>query len=163
MNKKQLFLIAAVLSPFLFSSCKKASADACTYTESTLVAPASEVATLQAYLAASGHPLAIQHPSGIFYEITTQGTGASPAICSNLLVKYSGYLLNGTKFDENLTGASFVLGQLIVGWQKGLPLLKKGGTMNLYVPPSLGYGANTVGVIPGNSNLIFVIQLIDVQ
>jgi FKBP-type peptidyl-prolyl cis-trans isomerase FkpA len=74
-----------------------------------------------------------------------------------------GTLTNGTQFDANTTGTSFALGQLIVGWQKGIPLSKKGGTINLYIPPSLGYGPNQAGIIPPNSNLVFTIQLMDFQ
>src|SRR5690242_14221337 len=121
MNKKQFFLFAILAFPFIFGGCNKSKDNTCPYVESNLVAPASDVANLQAYVMAT-HPAAIQHSSGIFYEITTQGTGASPSVCSNVSVKYSGYLINGTKFDENQTGVTFALGQLIVGWQKGLPL-----------------------------------------
>jgi FKBP-type peptidyl-prolyl cis-trans isomerase FkpA len=52
--------------------------------------------------------------------------------------------------------------QLIEGWKIGLPLLKKGGHIKLYVPPSLGYGPSPNRNIPGNSVLIFDIRLVDV-
>ena len=148
----------------LFTSCSKSGDNiSCPYTESGVVAPAAEIANLQAWITVN-RPAAVQHTSGLFFEIVTPGTGtANVAVCSNTTVKYSGYLLNGTKFDENLSGLTFTLGQLILGWQKGLPLIKKGGTINLYIPPSLGYGNQAVGIIPANSNLIFNIQLIDVQ
>lgn len=163
MNRKQLYLIALVAFLFISAGCKKSSEDTgCGYAESTLVAPASEIATLQAYITAN-HPAAIQHPSGFFYEIMAPGSGVTPTVCSTIMVKYSGYLTNGTKFDENLNGAVFILGQLIPGWQKGIPLIKKTGTINLYIPPSLGYGSQATGSIPANSILVFVIQLMDVQ
>lgn len=148
----------------LFTSCLKSSnSNSCTYTESTFVAPAGEIAAVQGYCS-SNHPSAIQHSSGLFYEITSPGTGTvTPGVCSTVTVKYSGYLTNGTKFDENLTGVSFSLGALILGWQKGIPLIKKGGSINLYIPPSLGYGSNANGTIPANSILVFNIQLVDVQ
>ncbi len=159
MIKKLFFLF--VIS-YLFASCSKSPVtNGCGYIESSAVATASEIATLQAYVNAT-HPAAIQHSSGIFYEIVSAGTGAIPSICSTITVKYTGYLSSGFKFDENLIGANFVLGQLIVGWQKGLPLIKKGGAINLYVPPSLGYGSNVNGSIPANSYLVFAIQLVDV-
>ena len=69
--------------------------------------------------------------------------------------------INNVKFDENLTGTTFALGGLILGWQKGIPLIQKGGSINLYIPPSLGYGANATGSIPANSILVFTIQLVD--
>ena len=79
------------------------------------------------------------------------------------MVKYKGYLTNGTCFDSTKTSLpTFTLGQLIVGWQKGIPLIKAGGAIRLFIPPSMGYGSNTVGPIPANSNLIFEIKLVDV-
>ncbi|HNA01242.1 MAG TPA: hypothetical protein PLN49_10290, partial [Ferruginibacter sp.] len=123
MIKRTMLLVAIATCALAFSGCKKSSPEGCGYSESTLVAPASEVATLQAYITAN-HPTAIQHPSGLFYEITAPGSGANPSICSKVTVKYSGYLTTGAKFDENLTGVTFSLGDLIVGWQKGLPLVK---------------------------------------
>jgi FKBP-type peptidyl-prolyl cis-trans isomerase FkpA len=146
----------------ILSSCKKDD-NSCKYTESAVVVPASELATLQAWVAAN-HPMAIQHPGGFYYEITTAGTGTvTPSVCSNVTVKYAGYLTSGFKFDENTTGITFALGQLIAGWQRGIPLIKTGGSINLYLPPSLGYGSSAAGTIPANSILIFVIQLTGVQ
>ncbi len=143
-------------------SCKKSDTNSCNYTASTVVVPASEMTTLQAWVAAN-KPAAILHPGGFYYEIIAAGTGTvTPEICSDVRVKYTGYLTTGFKFDEELTGITFRLGQLIVGWQRGLPLIKKGGTIYLYLPPSLGYGANAVGSIPANSILIFSIELVDI-
>lgn len=164
MNRKQLYTIALLAMPFIFVGCSKSTDDntGCGFAGSNIVAPASEIATLQAYVNAN-HPAAVQHPSGFFYEITAPGSGLNPSLCSRIMVKYSGYLTNGTKFDENLNGAVFILGQLIPGWQKGIPLIKKTGSINLYIPPSLGYGSQGSGSVPGNSILVFVIQLMDVQ
>ena len=144
-------------------SCRKSSDNDCNFSASTVVVPASEMTSLQSYVAAN-RPAAILHPGGFYYEIMSAGTGTvTPAICSNVRVTYAGYLTNGFKFDEELVGISFTVGQLIVGWQRGLPLIKKGGSINLYLPPSLGYGSSAVGSIPANSILIFTIQLLDVQ
>ena len=154
-----------ILSSFcaVMLSCNKPAADSCNYTASGVVVPASEMSSLQAYVAAN-RPTAVLHPGGFYYEIIAAGTGTvTPQICSNVRVKYTGYLTTGFKFDEELTGITFKLGQLIVGWQRGLPLIKTGGTIYLYLPPSLGYGSSTVGSIPGNSILIFSIELLDVQ
>lgn len=160
MFKKLIFILPVL---FFIAGCSKSDVNKCNYTESSVTASASEVQTLQAYIAAY-HPTAIQHSSGLFYEISNPGTGATASVCSNVTVKYSGYLVsNGTKFDENLTGVTFPLGALIVGWQKGIPLVKPGGSITLYLPPSLAYGSNAVGSIPANSYLIFVIQLDNVQ
>jgi FKBP-type peptidyl-prolyl cis-trans isomerase FkpA len=163
---KRLLLAASVV--IFFASCIKHNDGGCAYQSSSAVAPASEVSTLQTWVN-SNAPGATQHSTGFFYKIGSPGSGATPEVCSNITVKYTGRLSNGTKFDENLTGYSAILGGLIFGWQKGLPLIKPGGSITLYLPPSLGYGSqdvkdnNGVVIIPANSILVFDIQLIAVQ
>ncbi len=150
-------------------ACNKStgtSGTSCTYTASGIVVPASEMASLQAYVATRpGTP--ILNSGGFYYEITAASTGSvTPQICSGVSVKYAGYLTNGFKFTsaaEETTGATYTLGQLIPGWQRGIPLIKAGGAITLYLPPSLGYGSSAVGSIPANSILIFTIQLTAVQ
>jgi FKBP-type peptidyl-prolyl cis-trans isomerase len=87
-------------------------------------------------------------------------------------VKYTGSLVsNGQVFDSNAStsGTTFTLGNLIAGWQAILPLVKAGGKVTMYIPPSLGYGQQNVRdnagnlVIPGNSNLKFEMELLNVQ
>jgi len=70
-------------------------------------------------------------------------------------------------FDQG-TNQFLVLGATILAWQKGIPLLKRGGEIKLYIPPSLGYGytdlvdRNTNAVIiPANSTLLFDVKLLD--
>ena len=159
MMKRLIFLLTVSL---LLASCSETTSNgACSFTDSNVTAPASEVAYLQAWITAN-HPAAILHPSGFFYEITNPGTGGTSKICSHITVKYSGYLMSGFKFDENLDGVTFVLGQLVIAWQKGIPLIKAGGSIALYVPPTLGYGSVQSNNIPPNSYLVFTIQLLNV-
>ncbi len=102
--------------------------------------------------------------SGLYYVISTQGTGAQPNSGSTVTVKYKGYLTNGTVFDQTgNSGASFGLGNVIKGWQEGIPLFKKGGKGMLLIPSALGYGDQAQGSIPANSVLIFDIELMDVK
>lgn len=103
--------------------------------------------------------------SGLHYIITKEGTGGNPPANSTVTVKYKGYLLDGTVFDET-TGSStatFPLFNLIQGWQEGIPLLKKDGKGTFLVPSYLGYGSSPVGSIPANSVLIFEIELVKFQ
>lgn len=159
--KRRLIILFSICS--IFASCLKSTETGCTYKDSAIVVPASEITNLQAYVNAN-RPAAIQHPGGFYYEINAAGNGtATPGVCSNVTVTYAGYLTNGTKFDENTTGTTFTLGGLIVGWQRGLPLIKSGGSINLYLPPSLGWGGNANGAIPANSITVFTIQLLVVQ
>ena len=65
-------------------------------------------------------------------------------------------------FDSG-NGVSFGLNQLIVGWQEGIPLIAPGGSITLYLPPSLAYGAQAQQGIPANSILVFQIDLIRIN
>ena len=104
------------------------------------------------------------HTSGLYYQITDPGTGATPTTTSTLSVKYTGKFLDGTVFDSQTTTAiSLQLSQVIAGWQIGLPLIKKGGTIKLIVPSSLAYGCQGRNAIPSNAILYFEIELVDVQ
>jgi FKBP-type peptidyl-prolyl cis-trans isomerase FkpA len=163
---KRLLLVSSVV--ILFASCVKHNDGGCPYQSSSAVAPASEVSALQVWVN-SNAPGASQHSTGFFYKIGSPGSGATPEVCSSITVKYTGKLSNGTKFDENLTGYTSILGSLIMGWQKGMPLIKPGGSITLYLPPSFGYGNQDVKdnsgnvIIPANSILVFDVQLISVQ
>ncbi len=165
MNKKRFSLIAITVVTLFLGSCIKS-----TYNDNpsncipntTGVPTAAEISALQSYITTNSIT-ATQNPGGFFYRIITQGTGATPALSSNITVKYTGTLTNGFVFDQNTAGFTAVLSQLITGWQKGLPLIQKGGSIVLYLPPTLGYGCAQIGSIPPGSNLIFSIELVDVQ
>lgn len=101
--------------------------------------------------------------SGLYYVISTQGTGIQPDINSTVTVKYKGALKDGTIFDQSTTGATFSLNSVIKGWQEGIPYFKKGGKGVLLIPSALGYGDKATGKIPANSVLIFDIDLVDVK
>lgn len=101
--------------------------------------------------------------SGLYYVITTQGTGAQPNASSNVRVGYKGYLTSGKVFDQSKTSGYITsLSQVIKGWTEGIPYFKKGGKGMLLIPSALGYGSQAVGDIPANSVLIFDIELLDV-
>ena len=168
--RNTFFLLLAII--LVFAACSKTEHNTCPYVPNTQVAPAAEIANLKAWLDASSIPYT-QHSSGIFYIINTQGSGATPTVCSNVTVKYKGSLTSGAGFDSSYvrdpSGTSFTLGQLIAGWQIGIPLVQQGGSIILYVPPSLGYGTQVIRdqnggiLIPANSNLVFKIELVGVQ
>jgi FKBP-type peptidyl-prolyl cis-trans isomerase FkpA len=102
--------------------------------------------------------------TGLYYLIETQGTGIQPDLASSVTVKYKGYLVDGTVFDQTTnTGATFGLSNVIKGWQEGIPLFKRGGKGKLFIPSALGYGAKAVNKIPANSVLIFDVELLEVR
>jgi FKBP-type peptidyl-prolyl cis-trans isomerase FkpA len=124
---------------------------------------ASEQATMQSYATANG--MVVQaHPSGMLYQIVSPGNGATPNLASRVSVRYTGKLMNGTVFDSRTTTpAEFTLGQVITGWQIGVPLIQKGGTIRLLIPSSLAYGCTATGPIPADAVLYFEIELVDVR
>jgi FKBP-type peptidyl-prolyl cis-trans isomerase FkpA len=123
----------------------------------------SEQAEIINYAATNGIS-ALAHSSGLYYQITNAGSGPTPTLSSRVFIKYTGKLLNGTVFDSQTAApVSYGLNGMIQGFQIGLPLIQKGGTIKLIVPSSLGYGCNGFGSVPGNSILYFEVELTDVQ
>jgi FKBP-type peptidyl-prolyl cis-trans isomerase FkpA len=161
MNKKQVLMLAIVALSFTVCACKE-DAPTCV-SNNTGIPTAKEVASLQTYITAN-NITATQHPDGFFYHIKTQGTGATPTQASTVYFKYTGKLTNGVVFDTSgTTPLVSVLSGLILGFRRGMPLIQKGGSIDLYIPPSLGYGCSSLPKIPAGSNLIFNVDLTDVQ
>jgi FKBP-type peptidyl-prolyl cis-trans isomerase FkpA len=107
-------------------------------------------------------------PDGLQYTDDVVGTGAEAAAGKTVVVHYTGWLTDGTKFDSSIDRDqpfSFPLGagQVIKGWDEGVVGMKVGGQRTLIIPPALGYGARGAGnVIPPNATLKFQVQLLDV-
>jgi FKBP-type peptidyl-prolyl cis-trans isomerase FkpA len=122
----------------------------------------SEQAAITAYAAANSITGA-SHSSGLYFQITNQGSGPTPTPSSQVSVRYTGKMMNGNIFDSQTgTPVSFTLGGTIPGFQIGLQLIQKGGVIKMIVPSSLAYGCAGNGSIPGNSILYFEVQLVDV-
>jgi FKBP-type peptidyl-prolyl cis-trans isomerase FkpA len=166
---KKWFLLSTVVI-LLGTACKKDKG--CTAITPTNVASAAETLFLQNFINANGITDAIEK-NGMFYTLT-QGSGVSPNACGTLAIKYKGRLISGTTlggtFDETLNGnsASLQLDQLITGWKIVFPLVKAGATLKMYIPPSMGYGANAqpsrtgYSGIPANSYIMFEVELVSV-
>jgi FKBP-type peptidyl-prolyl cis-trans isomerase FkpA len=162
------YLISALFFLTLFSSCvKNKNKSQCNYNPCDVSAPVSEIATVENYLSTNSI-IATKHCSGLYYVIDAVGTGALPDICSVVSVKYKGQLSNGSVFDQATTAINFNLNQLIEAWKKGIILIRPGGKIRMWVPPSLAYGSQDVKdgsgnvVIPANSQLFFEVELISV-
>jgi len=97
------------------------------------------------------------------------GQGAEAVKYSIVTVNYTGWLEDGTKFDSSLNPGReplrFTLGagQMIQGFDQGIPGMKVGGKRKLTIPPNLGYGSQDKGIIPPNSTLIFELDLLIVE
>ena len=96
------------------------------------------------------------------------GTGATAVVGDTVTVNYVGTLTNGTKFDSSYDRGQPVspfrlgAGQVIAGWDQGIPGMKVGGKRRLTIPPSLAYGSQALGSIPANSTLIFDVDLVSI-
>lgn len=111
--------------------------------------------------------------SGLSYQDTNAGSGDEAKAGQNVQVHYTGWLnedgKKGSKFDSSLdrgTPFAFPLGagRVIKGWDEGVAGMKIGGKRTLFIPASLGYGANGAGAaIPPNADLIFDVELLEVQ
>jgi FKBP-type peptidyl-prolyl cis-trans isomerase len=107
--------------------------------------------------------------SGLQYIDLVVGDGASPKKGDNVSVHYTGYLLDGTKFDSSVDrGSPFSfplgMGRVIRGWDEGVATMKIGGKRKLIIPADLGYGSRGAGdVIPPNAQLIFDVQLLGIK
>lgn len=154
-------MMAILAAACLLGSCQKTDQPPCDPTPVSTTAPQTEIATLRQYIEAN-KITAIADPRGFYYAIQAPGSGAKPTICSNVTVNYKGQLTNGTQFDAG-NSVSFGLNQLIIGWQEGIPLVAPGGSITLYLPPSLAYGAQAQSGIPANSILVFKIDLLKVN
>jgi len=117
------------------------------------------------YLAAKGVTNADSTASGLYYIIQKPGSDVHPTINSTVTVNYQGYYTDGKLFDASATGSPLnsPLSYLIAGWQEGLPLIGVGGKITLLCPSALGYGPDGYSSIPGNTVILFNIELLKVE
>lgn len=105
-------------------------------------------------------------PSGLQYEVITEGDGPVPTAQDQVEVHYTGKLIDGTVFDSSVergAPATFGVTQVIPGWVEALQLMKAGSKWRLFIPSQLAYGPNGAGnVIGPNSTLIFDVELLKV-
>lgn len=158
MLKRFLFIAVPVLTLALFSGCSKNKA-------CKPKSPDSEVPQITAFATANGIN-ATAHPSGIYYEIISQGSGKTASANSEIAITYTGKFMDGTTFDDQLTPNTndpWLLSGLIKGWVIGIPLIQEGGRIKLIIPSSLAYGCEQYYTIPPNSVLFFDVTLVQVK
>lgn len=104
--------------------------------------------------------------SGLQYTVHKTGTGESPALGDLVKVHYEGKLTNGEVFDSSYKRgqpSTFPSDRLIKGWVEALAMMKPGDEWSVYIPPELAYGPNGNSRIPGNSVLVFRMELLEVM
>lgn len=106
-------------------------------------------------------------PSGLQYEVLTEGTGPKPTLRSSVTTHYHGTLINGTVFDSSYQRgqpATFPVNGVIAGWTEALQLMPEGSKYRLYIPSDLAYGKRGAGRDIGpDSALVFDVELLKVN
>ncbi len=112
------------------------------------------------------NPKVVTLPSGLQYEILTQGNGPKPKATDRVRCHYHGTLINGQVFDSSVERgqpAVFGVSQVIPGWVEALQLMPVGSRWKLFIPSNLAYGEQGAGdSIAPNSALIFEVELIGI-
>jgi FKBP-type peptidyl-prolyl cis-trans isomerase len=122
-----------------------------------------------AFLARNAKAKGVTTLPGVQYRVIKSGpaTGAHPSRKDDVVVKYSGHLVDGSEFDSSAKApggtATFPLGRLIPGWTTAVPLMRPGDEWEIVVPPEMAYGEKGVGPIPPGAVLIFDVELISVS
>ena len=106
--------------------------------------------------------------SGLEYIDVKVGEGAEAEAGQTVSVHYTGWLVNGTKFDSSVDrGQPFEFplggGRVIKGWDEGVAGMKIGGVRKLIIPSDMGYGSRDAGPIPPDSTLLFEVELLGVK
>jgi peptidylprolyl isomerase len=114
-------------------------------------------------------PAAVGTPSGLYYVIDHEGTGAIARTGQTVVAHYTGtFFDNGQKFDSSVDrGQPFEFpvgkGRVIAGWDEGFGLLKVGTKGKLVIPYFLAYGDQARGPLPAKSDLIFEVEMLGVK
>lgn len=114
-------------------------------------------------------PTTTQSMEKLKIEDITIGTGQEAKSGDTVVMNYLGTLVDGTKFDSSYDRqqtfeTKIGVGQVIKGWDEGVPGMKVGGKRKLTIPPELGYGASGAGnVIPPNATLVFEVELVGIK
>ena len=163
--KIKYFFLGLFVSVIALGSCKKDKYDP----EKQL---AVEEALIQKFIADNNIP-ASRHSSGVYYYITDAGSDTAIVYPTDSVlfrvntiidVNYTGRLLDGTIFNQTTTQpGSFYLGDVIQGWQIGVPMILKGGRIRLIIPSVYAFGRNAQNGIPANAILDFDIELLDIK
>ena len=103
--------------------------------------------------------------SGLQYQVVTEGKGPKPKAGEVVRVHYKGATLDGKTFDSSYDRgqpATFVLSQLVPGWQEGITLMPVGSKYRFWIPSNLAYGEQGAGPIGPNQTLVFEVELLDI-
>jgi FKBP-type peptidyl-prolyl cis-trans isomerase FkpA len=169
MRINSISLFSILLSLLLLAGCSKlecnkgVSSDKIQAVDQTQLQ--ADITAIDAYLTANKVKDVQTEPNGIRYVILKAASGGTPCLENQITVIYEGKLMSTlNSFDSSQgQGRSFILNQVILGWQIMFPTFPKGTKATLYIPSGYAYGAAANGSIPANSNLIFTIELLGIR
>jgi FKBP-type peptidyl-prolyl cis-trans isomerase len=107
--------------------------------------------------------------NGVKVEVLKEGSGEEVRAGTIVLIHYTGWLTNGTKFDSSVDRnmpfeTKIGVGHVIKGWDMGVIGMKPGEKRKLTIPSDFAYGPYGAGdIIPPNADLIFEVELIEVK
>ncbi len=110
----------------------------------------------------------VKHESGLQWVVREEGEGGPPTKGQQISAHYTGYLLDGTKFDSSVDrgqpfSTAIGVGRVIQGWDIAFTDMLIGEKRVLFIPPELGYGSRGAGgLIPPGATLVFDVELIDI-
>ena len=161
-------LLAATAAGTLLVGCGSQPAQTSESTPAEQTTPQAPAETPAQTPAEPAAPM-FEDVSELVTDDVKKGDGAEATNGKTVVVHYTGWLSDGTKFDSSLDRGQpfeFALGagNVIPGWEQGVAGMKVGGTRRLTIPPALGYGAQGAGgVIPPNATLLFEIELLEIR
>ncbi|MBS1933080.1 MAG: FKBP-type peptidyl-prolyl cis-trans isomerase [Bacteroidetes bacterium] len=156
---KKLALLTLILTPLIYLvGCGKTTQGYVSCTN----APVTDDSAALLDFARSNNITPTKDTSGLYYQVITQGTGATPISTSLVTVSYTGEYLNGTVFTTD-SNRQYQLNNLISGWQYGLPKIQAGGRIKLLIPSALAYGCTGSASIAPNTPVFFDVTLVSVQ
>tara|TARA_Y100000780_G_scaffold140774_1_gene127124 strand:+ start:498 stop:1001 length:504 start_codon:yes stop_codon:yes gene_type:complete len=156
-------LISAIIGLTALISCGTDDTDYETpVTETPEEAFERNEAEILAYIEANDLE-ATRTESGLYYVITAEGTGDTPAADADVSVNYKGYFLNENVFDQSTRAVQFNLENVIAGFSEGIQRIQEGGSATLLMPASLAYGVYGSGPIPPYTAIAFDVELLEIQ
>ncbi len=155
------FAFIIVIALLILTSCISSADTSCSLSPNLNVDKEQlekDINNIDSYLADSSIVAQIDE-TGLRYVITREGNGSNPTLCNTVIVTYQGrFISNNEVFDTSNNPVALPLGNIITGWQIGLPKIKPGGYITLYIPSVYAYGSEGRDGIPPNSSLIFEIN-----
>jgi FKBP-type peptidyl-prolyl cis-trans isomerase len=163
------FLMVVVLAALAFLACEMQRRQEKTAEPSGAKPETAAPAAPEAAQEAAPEPEMVTTPSGLKYQELVVGKGPVPKHGNKVMVHYTGWLSDGTKFGSSIPRNDPLVfrlgrGEVIKGWDEAIATMHVGGKRKLIVPPKLGYGDQGYdGLIPANATLVYEVELLGFQ